>query len=57
MIIEWGVGEEMPSIEEVWRQYYRRFTVDYWYRFLKQRLHVFTLPVISLSSPKSSKIA
>ena len=57
MIIEWGVGEEMPSIEEVWRQYYRRFTVDHWYRFLKQRLHVFTLPVISLSSPKSSKIA
>jgi hypothetical protein len=39
------VGEEMPPIEEIWRQYYRRFTIDHWYRFLKQRLH-WTVPTL-----------
>ncbi len=43
------IGEEMPSLSEVWRLYLRRFTVDHWYRFLKQRLH-WTLP--KLSTPK-----
>ncbi|MHC5739292.1 NF041680 family putative transposase [Nostoc sp.] len=43
------VGEQMPSLEEVWRLYLRRFTVDHWYRFLKQRLH-WTVP--KLSTPK-----
>jgi hypothetical protein len=43
------VGEEMPSLSEVWRLYLRRFSVDHWYRFLKQRLH-WTLP--KLSTPK-----
>ncbi|MGH1395960.1 MAG: hypothetical protein ACRAVC_18325 [Trichormus sp.] len=43
------VGEEMPPLEEVWQLYLRRFTVDHWYRFLKQRLH-WTLP--KLSTPK-----
>ncbi|MHC5824746.1 MAG: NF041680 family putative transposase, partial [Nostoc sp.] len=40
------VGEEMPPIEEVWRLYLRRFTIDHWYRFLKQRLH-WTVPKLS----------
>ncbi len=39
----------MPSIEEVWRLYLRRFTVEHWYRFLKQRLH-WTVP--KLGTPK-----
>ncbi|MHC5850077.1 hypothetical protein [Nostoc sp.] len=39
----------MPSIEKVWRLYLRRFPVDHWYRFLKQRLH-WTVP--KLSTPK-----
>ena len=39
----------MPTLEEVWQLYLRRFTVDHWYRFLKQRLH-WTLP--KLSTPK-----
>ncbi|WP_248277902.1 hypothetical protein [Brasilonema sp. UFV-L1] len=39
----------MPILEEVWQLYLRRFTVDHWYRFLKQRLH-WTLP--KLSTPK-----
>jgi hypothetical protein len=43
------VGEEMPPLEEVWQLYLRRFTVDHWYRFLKQRLH-WTLP--KLATPK-----
>jgi hypothetical protein len=43
------VGEQMPPLEIVWQLYLRRFTVDHWYRFLKQRLH-WTLP--KLSTPK-----
>jgi hypothetical protein len=43
------VGEQMPPVEEVWRLYLRRFTIDHWYRFLKQRLH-WTVP--KLSTPK-----
>jgi hypothetical protein len=42
-------GEEMPPLEEVWRLYLRRFTIDHWYRFLKQRLH-WTVP--KLGTPK-----
>nr|MBD2342498.1 hypothetical protein [Calothrix sp. FACHB-156] len=44
-----ALGEQMPPLEEVWQLYLRRFTVDHWYRFLKQRLH-WTLP--KLSTPK-----
>ncbi len=36
-------GEQMPPLDEVWRLYLRRFTIDHWYRFLKQRLH-WTVP-------------
>jgi hypothetical protein len=43
------LGEQMPPVSEVWRLYLRRFAVDHWYRFAKQRLH-WTLP--KLSSPK-----
>ncbi|WP_246163636.1 MULTISPECIES: transposase [Brasilonema] len=43
------LGEQMPPLEEVWQLYLRRFTVDHWYRFLKQRLH-WMLP--KLSTPK-----
>ena len=40
------VGEEMPPLSELWKLYWRRFAVDHWYRFLKQRLH-WTLPKLS----------
>ncbi len=40
------VGKEMPPLSEVWRFYLRRFRVDHWYRFAKQRLH-WTLPKLS----------
>ncbi len=44
------VGEQMPPVSAVWLLYLRRFSVDHWYRFLKQRLH-WTLP--KLSTPKA----
>jgi len=40
------VGEGMLQLHQIWRQYLRRFTVDHWYRFAKQRLH-WTLPKLS----------
>lgn len=43
------LGDEMPPLSEIWRLYLRRFAVEHWYRFLKQRLH-WTVP--KLSTPK-----
>ncbi|MFN6516586.1 MAG: hypothetical protein RMY29_019060 [Nostoc sp. CreGUA01] len=40
------VGEEMPPLSQLWKLYLRRFAVDHWYRFIKQRLH-WTLPKLS----------
>ena len=40
------MGIEMPAVCEFWRLYLRRFAVDHWYRFAKQRLH-WTLPKLS----------
>jgi hypothetical protein len=40
------VGHEMPPLSETWKLYLRRFAVDHWYRFAKQRLH-WTLPKLS----------
>ena len=37
------LGEEMPGLEQTWHAYLRRFAVDHWNRFAKQRLH-WTLP-------------
>lgn len=48
MWLAW-VGQQIPPLTEVWRLYLRRFAVDHWYRFMKQRLH-WTLP--KLSTPK-----
>lgn len=36
-------GEQTPTLIEVVRLYLRRFTIEHWYRFAKQRLH-WTLP-------------
>ncbi|MFH7024186.1 MAG: NF041680 family putative transposase [Heteroscytonema crispum UTEX LB 1556] len=43
------VGEQMPPLAELWKLYLRRFAVDHWYRFIKQRLH-WTL--LKLSTPQ-----
>jgi hypothetical protein len=40
------LGIEMPTLSEFWRLYLRRFAIDHWYRFAKQRLH-WTLPKLS----------
>jgi hypothetical protein len=40
------VGLKMPPPGEVWRLYLRRFAIDHWYRFAKNRLH-WTLPQLS----------
>lgn len=40
------VGEPMPPLNQLWQLYCRRFGVDHWFRFAKQRLH-WTLPNLS----------
>ena len=46
------VGQDMPALQEIWHQYLRRFTIEHWYRFIKQRLH-WTLP--QFSTPEQSE--
>lgn len=33
------VGDTMPRLDSLWQLYLRRFSIEHWYRFLKQRLH------------------
>jgi hypothetical protein len=46
------VGEQFLELKDIWSQYARRFGVDHWYRFAKQRLH-WTVP--SLSTAQQSE--
>lgn len=46
------VGLKRPSLATLSKQYLRRFSIDHWYRFAKQRLH-WTLP--QLATPESSQ--
>jgi len=46
------VGLQLPVLTTIWQQYLRRFAIEHWYRFAKQRLH-WTLP--QLSTPESSQ--
>lgn len=46
------VGLERPPLSKLWKQYLRRFAIDHWYRFAKQRLH-WTLP--RLATPEASQ--
>lgn len=39
-------GEAMPPLTDLWQLYCRRFGIDHWFRFAKQRLH-WTLPHLS----------
>lgn len=36
----------LPSLDELWHKYLRRFALEHWYRFAKQRLH-WTQPQLS----------
>src|SRR6476620_3196388 len=47
-----GWENELFLSETVWFKYLRRFGVDHWYRFAKQRLH-WTLP--NLRTPEQSE--
>jgi hypothetical protein len=49
--IAW-VGEEPPDPKHWWQLYLRRYPVEHWYRFAKQRLY-WTLPM--LSSPEQGE--
>jgi hypothetical protein len=46
------VGDTLPDLESLWQRYLRRFALEHWYRFLKQRLH-WTLP--KLGEPKAAE--
>jgi hypothetical protein len=46
------VGARTLPLEQIWFKYLRRFGVDHWYRFAKQRLH-WTLP--NLRTPEQSQ--
>lgn len=48
-----ATGEEIPVMETLWRLYLRRFCVDHWYRFIKQRLH-WCLPQLSTAEQAAS---
>jgi hypothetical protein len=34
-----AIGDHLPPLAALWPLYLRRFCVDHWYRFIKQRLH------------------
>jgi hypothetical protein len=42
------LGQDMPALQVLWRIYLRRFALEHWYRFAKQRLH-WTQPQLSSS--------
>ena len=46
------VGDTCPDLEHLWQPYLRRFALEHWYRFLKQRLH-WTVP--KLGEPKAAE--
>ena len=40
------LGKTMPTLDELWHKYLRRFALEHWYRFAKQRLY-WTQPQLS----------
>ena len=48
-----ATGEDIPALETLWRLYLRRFCVDHWDRFIKQRLH-WCLPQLSTAEQAAS---
>lgn len=44
-------GKGQPTLSNVWQKYLRRFAIEHWYRFVRQRLH-WTCP--NLSTPEQS---
>jgi hypothetical protein len=50
------LGKTMTALETLCLKYLRRFAIEYWYRFAKQRLR-WTLPQLASALAKSSSIA
>ncbi len=48
-----ATGEDLPALDTPWRLYLRRFCVDHWYCFIKQRLH-WCLPQLSTAEQAAS---
>jgi hypothetical protein len=46
------IGQQSVPLNTLWQRYLRRFAIDHWYRFAKQRLH-WTRP--QLSTPEQSQ--
>lgn len=46
------VGQDQPNLDSLWRLYLHRFSIEHWYRFIKQRLH-WCLP--RLGTPEQSE--
>lgn len=46
------MGQTLPDLNHLWQHYLRRFAIDHWYRFIKQRLH-WSLP--RFATPKQSQ--
>jgi hypothetical protein len=44
-----GMGSQKAVLRQIWQKYLRRFAIEHWYRFVRQRLH-WTVP--QLSTPK-----
>jgi hypothetical protein len=40
------MAQEAMSLSQTWQQYLRRFAIEHWYRFVRQRLH-WTVPQVS----------
>jgi hypothetical protein len=40
------ISKQHLSVAQLWRQYLRRFALEHWYRFVRQRLH-WTVPQLS----------
>ena len=51
MWLAW-LGQTMPPLETLWSKYLRRFALEHWYRFAKQRLY-WTHP--QLTAPRASE--
>ena len=47
------VAKDKLTLSAVWQKYLRRFAIEHWYRFLRQRIH-WTLP--QLSTPKQMEV-
>lgn len=46
------LSPQLPNLAILWQQYLRRFAIDHWYRFCKQRLH-WTTP--HLTTPEQAQ--